>query len=134
MPNDRFQTFWNAVFTKVHDRVSKRNEESGPDLKFERIPNGFRVCRESPFLAVERWLDGNQIYGRSEAKDKSGREMPTMYVPLTINGENEASLPSDQLRKAAALTTDDVADAVLGFFPAVWRAARPTPSRFPDHL
>lgn len=116
MPNDPVQIFWNSVFAKVQDRVSKRNEESASHLKFGNIPNGFRVCRESPFLAVERWLDDTQIYGRSETKDESGREMPTMFVPLTITGENEARLPPDPLTKPVAVTADDVVGSVIDLF------------------
>jgi hypothetical protein len=116
MHNDPVQTFWNSVFAQAQEKVRKRNEEQGPHLKFERIPNGFRVCRESPFLVVEQWLDDNQIYGRSEANDKSGRQIPTVFVPLAITSEHEASLPPDPMRKDVALTAGDVACGVLGFF------------------
>jgi hypothetical protein len=107
MPSDPVQAFWNSAFAQVQDRVSKRNEESAPHLKFERIPNGFKVCRESPFLVVERWLADNRIHGRSATKDKSGREMHTLFVPLTITGENEASFPPDPVGKSVPLTTDE---------------------------
>jgi hypothetical protein len=116
MANDSFHTFCDSVFIKVQDEVSRKNKESCRHLTFERISNGFRVCRETPFLAIEQCLDGNQFYGRSEVKDKSGRAIPTMFPPLTITGENEASFPPYPMRKTVALTTADVAGGVLGLF------------------
>ena len=112
MLSDPVQSFWNSLFAQVQDRVSKRNEESGPHLKFERIPNGFRVCRESPFLAVERWLDDSLIYGCAKEYGKSD----SLFQQLTITGENAALLPEDPLRKSKPLTTDVVAGWVLDSF------------------
>lgn len=116
MPNDPVQKFWNSVFAQVQDKVSRRNEESGPHLNFERTTNGFGVRRESPFLSVERWLADSRIHGRSETKDKNGRGIHTLFAPLTITGENEASFPPGQDGKSAPLTTGNVAGGVLGFF------------------
>jgi hypothetical protein len=116
MPDDPAQTFWNCVFAQVQSLVCIRNEELGSHLKFERLSNGFGIRRESPFLLVERWLAENRIHGRSETRDKSGRASYTMFVPLTITGENEASWPADPSTKPEALTTEDVANGTLGFF------------------
>jgi hypothetical protein len=116
MPNDPVQIFWKSVFSQVRDGVVIRNNGSGPQLKFETIPNGFGVRRDSPFLLVERWLADNQIHGRSETKDESGRGISTIFVPLTITDGNEASWPPNPPAKPEALTSVDVASGTLGFF------------------
>ena len=115
MPNDLVRTFWDSVLAQVQDSATMK-DELGSHLKLEKIPNGFRVWRNFPFLAVERWLVDNQIHGRSEAKDKVGREMLIMFPPLTITGENEARLPPDPLRKPGSLTATDVVNSVVDLF------------------
>ncbi len=117
MPNAPVQIFWSSVLAQVQDWVSITNKESASQLMFERIPNGFRVCRVSPFLVVERWLaDNNQIHGGSEAKDEGGHTIHTMFEPLTITGENESSLPQEPPRRPVSQTTGDVVGFVIGLF------------------
>ncbi len=116
MPNDPVQSFWNSVFVQVQEKVHNANKGSGPKLKFEAIPSGFRVYRKSPPLVVERWLSDNCIHGRSEEKDKSGDRIHSMFVPLTITGHHEACLPPDSLKKFTALCPEDVACGVIDLF------------------
>ncbi len=115
--NDPVQIFWSSVFTRVQDWVIAENEQSESGLAFETMRNGFRVHREPPFLAVERWLDDNLIYGRKEPSDKRGRKMPPVKLgPLTITGENEAWLPDDPLLKQGPVTVDDVVHSIKDLF------------------
>ena len=113
MPDDPVKTFWNSVCVKIQCWVTRENKESGSHLELKTMPNGFRVCRESPFLEVERWLADNQIHG--SAKYSVG-DTPSMFPPLTVTGENEARLPPDPLIKPVALTSDDVAGWVISRF------------------
>lgn len=115
MPSDHAQMYWNSVLALVQDGLRRSNSER--QLEFKTIPHGFKVWRELPFLAVERWLDDNEICGRSETKGRSGRVIPgALFPPLTVTGENEASWPEDPLRKTAALTPVDVAKGTLDLF------------------
>ena len=107
--------FLDSLFTQVRDLVGSRNEQPGTALEFTRIPNGFRVVRKSPFLAVERWFSENTVYGSAEP--------PTLFEPLTITGPNEASYPPDLLTKRPTVTVAEVAKGVLDFFD------RPTPTK-----
>ena len=109
---DLAQVFWNSVFAQVRERVLKENEGSQQRLQLAEIPNGLRVCRNSPFLEVEQWLDGNIINGQSQSSS-SGR---TLLATLTITDANQAWLPADPLTKSTALSVSDVADGVLRLF------------------
>ena len=117
MSSGPVQTFWNSVGALVQDGISRSNNESEQRLEFVTIPNGFQVCRESPFLVVERWLDDNQIHGMSKTKSSGGRVTPgPPFPPLTIIGQNEASWPEDPTRKPTTLTAADIANGTLDIF------------------
>jgi hypothetical protein len=75
---------WCTVSDRVRDAVSNAALSGPEEIRFERIPKGFRVSRESPQVVIERWFDGDRIHGRFHVRTSNGEDVKGLLHPVVL--------------------------------------------------
>jgi hypothetical protein len=105
------ESVWARICGGVKERVAILNQ-NGQQLTFRDIGNGFQIRREAPYLAVERWKDGDFIFGSS--RFPGAGSVPAMFPPVFIRDGQHGGVVLEQ--DGRAVTTDAVVqDAVKKF-------------------
>jgi hypothetical protein len=87
---------WDSIVAGTHEGVRNANQQGGLNLTFDRMTEGFRVSRQTPFLVVEVWFSEGNIHRRTQHRDNNGVTKHGLAQPLRISVKNLLSTTEGQ--------------------------------------